>query len=118
MEKKISSANKKWKESGTTLSFKEWIDRENKKMDETTQDNFLPFVGFDSLKPDTSGVKDTIKDTLDRAKDNVVKSGGYKNEASNSDVLGLNKGVLIFSASVIAFSLGAYFYTKWKNKNG
>jgi hypothetical protein len=25
------SANKKWKESGTTLSFKEWIDRENKK---------------------------------------------------------------------------------------
>ena len=25
------SANKRWKESGSTLTFKEWIDRENKK---------------------------------------------------------------------------------------
>ena len=29
MEQEKKSANKIWKESGSTLSFKEWIEREN-----------------------------------------------------------------------------------------
>jgi hypothetical protein len=38
------SANKRWKESGSTLTFKEWIDRENKKNQEF-EGNFIPFQG-------------------------------------------------------------------------
>ena len=36
------SANKRWKESGSTLTFKEWIDRENKKKE--PEGNFIPFI--------------------------------------------------------------------------
>ena len=39
------SANKRWKESGSTLSFKEWIERENRK-NEPEEVNFLPFFEF------------------------------------------------------------------------
>ena len=40
------SANKKWKESGSSLSFKEWIERENRKKE--PEGNFIPF----SAKPE------------------------------------------------------------------
>ena len=51
------SANKKWKESGTTLSFKEWINRENiKKSDES---NFVSFV--DEFPTSTKDIIDSLK---------------------------------------------------------
>lgn len=87
MEKK--SANKLWKESNTTLSFKEWIDRENKKKTENQTGNFLPF---------NAGVPaDVIKDTLSQSKNELMSSAGYKPEATNQTVLGLDKKILVFS---------------------
>ena len=53
------SANKKWKESGSTLTFKEWIDRENKKNGSSEQGTFIPFDGVPS--PDTSSINDTLR---------------------------------------------------------
>jgi hypothetical protein len=97
------SANKRWKESGTSLSFKEWIDRDNKKR-ESEGGNFLPF---------NSGI---IQDTLDTSKDEIATMSGYKPQANNKLVLGLDKNIVIFAGVLIAGSIGYYFYSKLKNK--
>jgi hypothetical protein len=106
------SANKRWKESGSTLSFKEWIERENRK-NEPEEVNFLPFVG-DTIKVDTSIIEKTIQE----AKDDLVKTSGYKTISSekSSTVFGLDKNILLFSTILIAGSLGFYFYSKYKKK--
>jgi len=106
MEKK--SANKQWKESNTTLSFKEWIDRENKKKLENQKGNFLPF---------NSGLpSDVIKDTLNTSKDKINEIAGYKPQSSNQTVFGLDKKILVFSGILIVGAVGVYFYQKLKNK--
>jgi hypothetical protein len=100
------SANKLWKESKTTLSFKEWIERENKKKTENQEGNFLPF---------NSGVPaNVIKDSLDAAKQEVQALGGYKSQTKT--VFGLNQGVLVISGLLIVGALGYVAYTKLKNK--
>ena len=113
------SANKRWKESGSTLTFKEWIDRENKK-NEPFDGNFIPFAGDTKLN---SVGGDSIKQTIDEAKQSLaeakqglVESSGYKTAKDNSTVFGLNKNVLIFSSLLIVGSLSFYFYSKYKKK--
>ena len=106
------SANKRWKESGSTLTFKEWIDRENKKNQEF-EGNFIPFQG--ETKVNSVG-SDSIKKTIDEAKQDLIDSSGYKLETNKSNVLGLNKGVLVFSTLLIVGSLSFYFYQKYKKK--
>jgi hypothetical protein len=106
------SANKRWKESGSTLSFKEWIDRENKKNQEF-DGNFIPFQG--ETKVNSVG-SDSIKRTIDEAKQDLIDASGYKVETNKSNVLGLNKGVLVFSTLLIVGSLSFYFYQKYKKK--
>lgn len=106
------SANKRWKESGSTLSFKEWIDRENKK-NEPFDGEFIPFK--EELKLNAVG-SESIKQTIDEAKNELIKASGYKSQTSNQNILGLNKGVLVFSTLLIAGSLGIYLYSKYKKK--
>jgi len=106
------SANKRWKESGSTLTFKEWIDRENKKNQEF-EGNFIPFQG--ETKVNSVG-SDSIKKTIDEAKQDLIDSSGYKLETNKSNVLGLNKGVLVFSNLLIGRFLSFYFYQKYKKK--
>jgi len=111
------SANKRWKESGSTLSFKEWIERENRK-NEPEEVNFLPFVGDTTiaspLKVDTSIIEKTIQE----AKDDLVKTSGYKtiSDEKSSTIFGLDKNILLFSTILIAGSVGFYFYSKYKKK--
>jgi hypothetical protein len=83
------SANKRWKESGTTLSFKDWIDIENKK--EESKKNYL---SFSIPKP----------------------SDFLKPEEDKTNVLGLDRNVLVFSGLIIVGALGFYFYKKLNNK--
>jgi len=92
------SMNKLWKESGTTLTFKQWLDRENNKKVET-KENFLPF-----------NAEDVIEKKLEIKTPNT-------NIPNKKKVLGLDKGVVIFSGVLIAASIGYYVYTKIKNKN-
>lgn len=106
------SANKRWKESGSTLSFKEWIDRENKK-NEPFEGEFIPFK--EETKVNAIG-DDSIKQTIDEAKKDLVEASGYKSEASSQNILGLNKGVLVFSTLLIVGSLSIYLYSKYKKK--
>jgi hypothetical protein len=105
------SANKRWKESGSTLTFKEWIDRENKK-NQQFDGNFIPF------QSDTKNAvgSDSIKATIDKAKQDLIDASGYKVETDKNSVLGLNKGVLVFSTLLIVGSLSFYFYQKYKKK--
>ena len=80
------SANKRWKESGTTLSFKDWIDIENKK--EESKKNYL---SFSIPKP-----SDFLKDTIAQNKESVVtsqykpeedKTKGEKTKADKKEIL-------------------------------
>lgn len=103
------SANKRWKESKSTLTFKEWIDRENKK-NESVESTFIPFDGIPAL--DTS----SINSTLQEAKQDVLASGGYKEKPSTKTIFGLDKNILIFSGLLIVGSVGFYFYLKSKKK--
>ena len=103
------SANKIWKESGTTLNFKEWIERENKKKENV--DNFLPFDASQS-------VKDTINETLNRSKEEMKATSGYKITTDNTKFLGLDKKVLAFSSFIILGSVGYLLYNKYKSNEG
>ena len=107
----MKSANKRWKESGTTLSFKEWIERENSKehLPQAEISSFIPFNGGDSA---ASAINDTIK----AAQQDIKQSSGYVDAASKDTVFGLDKRILIFSGILVASSLGFYFYTKMKKK--
>jgi hypothetical protein len=105
------SANKRWKESGSTVSFKEWIDRENKKKE--PEGNFIPFI------PEPMNTVDsTIQDVLNREKQYISKTAGYKSpdEADKYKVLGLDSRILIFSTLLIVGSVSFYFYQKLKKK--
>ena len=77
------SANKLWRESGTTLSFKEWINRENQKKEEV----FVSFLGIDEQ------INKTLQDTTSSS--NLNKN--YNVEDSKT-ILGLNKGVILVPA--------------------
>lgn len=102
------SANKRWKESGTTLTFKEWIDRENKK-NEGSEDSFIP---FDGIQIDTS----SIDKTLQEANQELKLAGGYKTQQSPNKLFGLDKNIIILSGLLIVGSIGLYVYNKSKEK--
>ena len=105
------SANKKWKMSGSTLSFKEWIDRENKKKE--PEGNFIPFV------PDTTAVdsiRNTINETLQEERDYIAKTAGYKETANTNTIFGLDKKIFVFSTIMVVGSLSYYFYSRLKKK--
>jgi len=103
------SANKRWKESGTTLTFKEWIERENQKKE--PEGNFIPF----DANPTTNT---TIQEILDRENEIIQETAGYKTpeKANPNLVLGLDKTTLIFSSLLIFGSLAYYFYDRLKKK--
>ena len=103
MEKSI---NKKWKESGSTLNFKEWIDRENKKKDET---NFLP---FDSVLQTQAQITDSIRQDIQNSED--LAAVNYQEDKSK--VLGLDKATFLFSAFLVIGSISYFFYKRAKNK--
>ena len=88
------SANKKWKESGTTLSFKEWIERENKKSESDG------FFGFDSLITPKKSV-----DGLDAEQAPV---------SSANTTLGIDNTVIVVSAILIVGAIGFAVYKKLK----
>ena len=111
------SANQRWKKSGTTLPFKEWINRENEK-EKAQESSFLPFQepepenkNFDSSSTNTL-VQNTINSTIN-PESYTIKPTTQDNP---NKVLGLDKKILIFSSLLIVGSLGFYFYKKLKEK--
>lgn len=88
------SKNQLWKESGTSLTFKEWMDREVQKGTFVT------------------------KDVLDNSSATIKKITGLNEKPSpniNSDtILGLNKWVVLSSILVIGFAISYNVYKKNK----
>jgi hypothetical protein len=105
MEKSI---NKKWKESGSTLTFKDWLDRENKKK-ESGDSNFLP---FDSVLQTQAQITDSIRQNIQNSED--LAAVNYKEDKSK--VLGLDKATFLFSAFLVIGSISYFFYKRAKNK--
>lgn len=87
------SANQIWKESGTTLSFADWIQREKDK------GRFLP-------NQIVAEVADSIKNSL-----GIVSEPTTVN--TSTKVVGLNKWIIVASIAIIG---GAIAYTIVKKK--
>lgn len=107
------SANKRWKESGTTLTFKEWIDRENKKKDgddsffiKSKKDNFANQVGGSSI---SDSVTDSVNVSYYDDTNNVP-------EEHTNKIFGLNQTIVIVSAVLLVGSLGYLAYKKINKK--
>jgi hypothetical protein len=92
------SANQLWKESSTTLSFKDWIEREKQK------GMLIP----NKLVSDSLALV-KIKAGIQNNEDKVISS-----ESNSNTVLGLNKLVLISSVLIIFGALGYSIYKKRK----
>lgn len=86
------SANQRWKQSGTSLSFKEWINREKAK----------------GVVIPQKGVTDVYLTALNSQDDETVKD-----DKKAKTVLGLSKNILLVSGLVI---VGAVAFNFWKNR--
>lgn len=101
MEEELSgkSANQLWKESGTTLSFKDWIQREKEKgmliPNKLVNDSI-------ALIKSSVGIKDS--DT----------SNVSLQQSNSKTVLGLNKWAIISSILIIGGAIGYTIYKKRK----
>lgn len=93
------SLNQLYKESGTTLTYKEWRKREDDKM--------ASFGGI---------VSPNLKDSLpfEQAQKDMNKIGGFKTEISDNTILGINKYVIILGGLIVTASLGYVIYKKIK----
>ena len=97
----IKSLNQRYKESGTTLSYKEWRKREDEKM-----------ASFDGITPAYQSLKDSVG--FQQTKEQMSKLGGYKQEESGKTILGINQGVLIAAGVVILIAIGYKIYKTTK----
>jgi hypothetical protein len=120
MDNFSKSANQLWKESNTTLSFKDWLDREKQKGKFIPNKKFKGVDGVDTTQidkvlqeantkiVDTLGLETTkFEDALGITKKDVV------NRDSNK-FLGLNKWLLISSLVVIGGAVAYKIYNKNK----
>jgi hypothetical protein len=114
------SANQLWKESNTTLSFKDWLDREKQK------GKFIPnkkFKGVDGV--DTAELDKVLEEANAKAVDSLgLNSTKFEdalgmNKANtgirdNNKFIGLNKWLLISSLVVIGGAIAYKIYNKKK----
>ena len=120
MDNFTKSANQLWKESNTTLSFKDWLEREKNK------GNFIPnkkFKGVDGI--DTTQLDKVLEEANAKAVDSLGldstkfedKLGITNRNVYNRDAnkfLGLNKWLLISSLVVIGGAVAYKIYNKNK----
>lgn len=97
------SANQLWRESGTSLSFAQWLQREKDK------GNFIPNK---SVVLDTqqfvADSNSTIRNVLNLDKPEEVKEKG------NNTVFGLNKWLLLMSLAIVGGAVAYNIYQKRK----
>ena len=119
MDNFTKSANQLWKESNTTLSFKDWLEREKDKGIFIPNRKFLNVNGINSLKIDT-----ILNEANTKAVDSILdikkfedKLGITKKDDVNRDnnkFIGLNKWLLISSLVVIGGAIAYKIYNKKK----
>ena len=97
------SANQLWKESGTSLSFAQWLQREKDK------GNFIPnkSVVLDTqqfVADSTSTIRNVLK--LDKPEEGEKKR--------SNTVFGLNKWLLLMSLAIVGGAVAYNIYQKRK----
>lgn len=110
----VKSANQLWKESNTSLSFKDWIEREKSKGIFIPNKKFMSFEGVDT---EASVNNSSIQDTLNISKERFEKELGLDKKPvviPKNKFFGLNKGVLIVSGLIIVGAVGYKIYQNRK----
>lgn len=95
------SYNQRYKESGTTLTYKEWRRREDEKMS-----------SFNGIESPYKSLKDSIG--FQQTKQQMLEQGGYKSKESGKTVLGIRNSVFIVAGLIVAASIGYVIYKKVK----
>jgi hypothetical protein len=111
MESKQKSPNKIWRESGTSLSFADWIQREKDKGAFLTNKKFENFADENGEIDDKTWIEQIKKQNrIDLGIDLPLDD---KKEKDNT-FLGLNKTVLLLSGLIIIGAIGYKIYQKRK----
>ena len=98
------SYNQRWKESGTSLSYKEWRKREDEKMS-SFDGMVIPQVKAPNLKDDLM---------FKKTQEEMIKLSDYKENTSGKTTLGINQKVLIVGALIVLGAVGYKIYKKYK----
>jgi hypothetical protein len=101
IEQEKLSANQRWKRSGTTLPFKDWLQREDAKKESVNSDvHFIPFVS---------------SDTQEYSKPYVVKAlnadGEVVTTSNPNQTFGIDNTYLLIAGIVV---VGAISFVIWK----
>lgn len=111
MEAKQKSPNKIWRESGTTLSFADWIQREKDKGAYLANKKFEKFANVEGEIDDATWLEQVKNQArLDLGIDKPEKDTNIKDKT----FLGLNKTILALSAIIIVGAIGYKFYQNRK----
>jgi hypothetical protein len=110
MENNIKSPNRLWRESGTSLSFADWIQREKEKGSYLINKKFENFANADGEVSDNDWI-DKIKSQarIDLGIDKTVDP----NKKDNT-FIGLNKTLLVLSGLIMIGAIGYKIYQKRK----
>lgn len=120
MDNFTKSANQLWKESNTTLSFKDWLDREKEKGKFIPNKKFKGVDGLDTTKLDKVLEEANQKaiDSLGLDSDKFENSLGINkasiNKRDSNKFIGLNKWLLVSSLVVIGGAIAYNIYNKKK----
>lgn len=120
MDNFSKSANQLWKESNTTLSFKDWLEREKQKGKFIPNKKFKGVDGVDTTKIDkvleeaNSKIVDTIGLDSTKFEDILGITKKDENLRDKNKFLGLNKWLLISSVALIGGAIAYKIYNKNK----
>jgi hypothetical protein len=109
------SKNQLWRESGTTLTFKDWLERESMKGTIPPKEHLLNVDGKDNLL-DTTKLEDTLGINNTDKFEKILGIGKNPEDVNvnKNNFLGLNKWVLISSIILISGAIAYKVYTKKK----
>lgn len=111
MEIKQKSPNKIWRESGTSLSFADWIQREKDKGAFLTNKKFEKFANVNGDIDDETWIEKVKKQNRNKLGIDLPIDDKKPNDNS---FLGLNKTLLILSGLIIIGAIGYKIYQKRK----
>jgi len=109
METTLKSPNKLWRESGTTLSFADWIQREKDKNNFLVNKKFENFANIQGEPNDATWLESAKQESKDFF--GIDKPSQPKKD---NTFIGLNKGVILISVLLIAGAIGYKIYQKRK----
>jgi hypothetical protein len=121
----VKSKNQLWKESGTTLSFKDWVQREAMKGTIPPKEHLLNVSG-DDKSLDTTKFEESLGLNNPKKNEEIIDTNKFEKILGLSDnqddtytknknqFLGLNKWLLISCGLIIAGTLVYKVYTKKK----